>query len=122
MSLATGRRGSPKSGWVQLSGALALYRIRLRRRWFQELLAVVGIALGVALLYATQVASTSLSGPVRTLNDGVVGHSQLQLIARGGAGMPQALYDQVIGLPGVRRAAPLLQKPGNSSGRADRRA
>jgi putative ABC transport system permease protein len=109
-------RGSLRSGWVKLSGALVLYRIRLRRRWFQELLAVLGIALGVALLYATQVASTSLSGPVRSLNQGIVGNSQLQLIARGGAGMPQAIYDEVIALPGVRRAAPILEKPGNLVG------
>jgi putative ABC transport system permease protein len=109
-------RGSLRSGWVRLSGALVLYRIRLRRRWFQELLAVLGIALGVALLYATQVASTSLSGPVRSLNAGLVGNSQLQLISRGGTGMPQAIYDQLVGLPGVRRAAPVLEKPGNLVG------
>ena len=116
MSSRSSGRGPLRSGWVTLSGALVLYRIRLRRRWFQELLAVLGIALGVALLYATQVASTSLSGPVRSLNQGIVGNSQLQLIARGGAGMPQAIYGEVIALPGVRRAAPILEKPGNLVG------
>ncbi len=106
----------PRSGWAQLSSALVLYRIRLRRRWPQELLAVIGIALGVALLYATQVASTSLSGPVRSLNKGLVGTNQLQLMSRGGTGMSQATYDRVIRLPGVRRAVPVLEKPGNLVG------
>jgi putative ABC transport system permease protein len=103
-------------GRVRLSSALALYRARLRRRWLQELLAVLGIALGVALLYATQVASTSLSGPVRAINGGLVGKSQLQLISRGATGMPEATYGQVIKLPGVRRAAPVLEVPGNLVG------
>ena len=39
-----------------------LYRVRLRARLVQELLAVVGIAVGVALLFASQVANTSLAG------------------------------------------------------------
>jgi putative ABC transport system permease protein len=103
-------------GRLRLSSALALYRVRLRRRWVQELLAVVGIACGVALLYATQVASTSLSGPVRAVNGGLVGHSQFQLLARGVAGLPQDTYDRVIALPGVARAAPVLQLPGNIVG------
>jgi putative ABC transport system permease protein len=107
---------------VRLSSALALYRARLRGRWVQELLAVVGIALGVALLYATQVASTSLSGPVRSINAGLVGNSQLQLVSRGTVGMPDQLYDRVIDLPGVRRAAPGLQLPGNLVGPSGQRA
>jgi putative ABC transport system permease protein len=107
---------APRPGRVRLTSALTLYRVRLRRRWFQELLAILGIAAGVALLYATQVASTSLSGPVRTINNGLVGHSQLQLLSRGAVGMPERLYDEVVRLPGVVRAAPVLQLPGNLTG------
>jgi putative ABC transport system permease protein len=105
-----------KPGRLRLSGALALYRVRLRKRWPQELLAVLGIAAGVALLYATQVASTSLSGPVRTLNEGIVGNSQLQLVSRGSVGFPEQTYKKVMALPGVRRAAPLLEAQGNLVG------
>jgi putative ABC transport system permease protein len=105
-----------RRGRLRVSSLLALYVIRLRRRWIQELLAVVGIAAGVALLYATQVASTSLSGPVRALNAGLVGQSQLQLMARGSTALPDGLYDRVIALSGVRRAAPALQLPGNLVG------
>jgi putative ABC transport system permease protein len=93
-----------------------LYLVRLRRRWVAELMAVLGIAAGVALLYAASVASTSLSAPARALNQGIVGNSQWQLVARGGATMPEDLYDRIVALPGVRRAAPVLQMPGNLIG------
>jgi putative ABC transport system permease protein len=116
VSLSAWGLEATKPGRLRLSSALALYRVRLRKRWVQELLAVLGIAAGVALLYATQIASTSLSGPVRSLNEGLVGHSQLQLLSRGSAGMPEETYDKVIALPGVRRAAPVLQVPGNLVG------
>jgi putative ABC transport system permease protein len=105
-----------KPGRLRLTSILGLYRARLRGRWVQELLAVVGIATGVALLYATQVASSSLSGPVRALNHGIVGTSQLQLVSRGFATFPASTYRQVEGLPGVERIAPVLQVPGNVIG------
>jgi putative ABC transport system permease protein len=106
-----------RPGRLRLGGALALYRRRLRRgRWVQDLLAIVGIAAGVALLYATQVAATSLSGPVARLNEGIVGAGQLQVLARGGATIDERTYARIVELPGVRRAAPVLQVPGNLSG------
>jgi putative ABC transport system permease protein len=106
-----------RPGRLRLRSALALYRRRLRRRrWIQDLLAVLGIAAGVALLYATQVAATSLSAPVARLNEGIVGAGQLQVLARGGATLDEHVYDQVVRLPGVRRAAPILQVPGNLVG------
>ncbi len=116
MGLTSSGLGPVKRGRLRVTSLVALYVIRLRRRWIQELLAIVGIAAGVALLYATQVASTSLSGPVRAINAGLVGDSQLQFVVRGSDGLPDALYDQVIALPGVRRAAPVLQIPGNLVG------
>ncbi|MCW2983231.1 MAG: hypothetical protein JWR63_801 [Conexibacter sp.] len=116
MSLSAWGLEATKPGRLRLSSALALYGVRLRKRWVQELLAVLGIAAGVALLYATHVASTSLSGPVRSLNKGLVGNSQLQLLSRGSVGFPEEIYEQVMALPGVRRAAPVLQVPGNLVG------
>ena len=55
---------------MRLSNIVRLYRVRLRSRIVQELFAVLGIAVGVALLFASQVASTSLDGSVRQLTDG----------------------------------------------------
>ncbi|MCW2982877.1 MAG: hypothetical protein JWR63_447, partial [Conexibacter sp.] len=116
MSLTAWGLESVKPRRLRVSSALMLYRLRWRKRWVQELLAMLGIAAGVALLYATQVASTSLSGPVRSLNDGLVGTSQLQLLSRGSVGFPDSLYRDVLAIPGVRHAAPVLQVPGNVIG------
>jgi putative ABC transport system permease protein len=77
---------------------------------------VIGISAGVALLYSAEVASTSMSGPVRHLNEGLVGNSQLQLLARGGTGFSEQTYDSVLAVRGVARAAPILQVPGSVSG------
>lgn len=105
-----------RPGRLRISAALAYYLARLRRRWVQELLAVLGIATGVALLYATQVASTSLTGPVRQITAGLVGTSQIQLLARGAATFPESTYAEIMRTPGVESAAPILQVPGNVAG------
>jgi putative ABC transport system permease protein len=99
---------------------VTLYRARLRQRWVQELLAVAGIAVGVALIYASQVANTSMGGPVRQLNRALVGSSQLQLVARGPDGFPQAVAGQLRSAA-IRRAAPVLQAPGSLVGPRGRR-
>jgi putative ABC transport system permease protein len=117
VSLAAWGLEGRRPGRLRLSGVFALYRMRLRRRWAQELLAVLGTAAGVALLYATQVASTSLAGPVEDVTRGLVGASQVQLLSRGQTGMPEQLYGKVAALPGVRSAAPVLEVPGNLLGR-----
>ncbi|MFI5003686.1 MAG: FtsX-like permease family protein [Solirubrobacterales bacterium] len=95
---------------------LHLYRVRLRARLLQELFAVVGIAAGVALLFASQVASSSLSSSVAQLSKGIVGNATLQLIARDAHGFDEGLVKQVRAIPGVRTAAPLLEGSANASG------
>lgn len=109
-------RQLPQRRRIRYSGVLWLYIVRLRQRWPQELLAVIGITVGVALLFASQIASTSLSGPVKQLTKGIVGNSELQLVARSPAGLPQSVYDAASDLPGVRNAAPLLQVQANLVG------
>jgi putative ABC transport system permease protein len=97
-------------------GLLHLYRVRLRSRLIQEALAAIGLAVGVALLFASQVANTSLNGSVQQLTSGLVGQSRLQLEARGPSGFPEALLGEVQRLPGVRAAAPVLQAQANVLG------
>jgi putative ABC transport system permease protein len=97
-------------------GILHLYRVRLRSRVVQEALAAVGLAVGVALLFASQVANTSLNGSVKQLTSGLVGQSSLQLEARGPDGFPETVLGEVQHLPGVRGAAPVLQAPANVVG------
>jgi putative ABC transport system permease protein len=91
---------------------LYIYRARLRARTVlvQELLAVAGIAVGVALLFASAVASTSLSSSIRRLNAGVTGNATLQVVARAPDGFSERLLGEVRGLPGVRQAEPVLEQ------------
>ena len=95
---------------------LHLYRVRVRARLVQECFAVVGIAAGVALLFASQVASESLSSSVAQLSHGIVGKATLQLLARDPQGMPEGLLAQVRAIDGVRVAAPLLEASAQASG------
>jgi putative ABC transport system permease protein len=96
---------------MRLSNIAHLYVVRLKARavLVQELFAVLGIAVGVALLFASQVASTSLNGSVSQLANGVIGQSKYQLKARGSHGFNQSLLGEVQRLPGVRAAVPVLE-------------
>jgi putative ABC transport system permease protein len=104
---------------ISLSGILYIYRARLRARnvLVQEGFAVLGIAVGVALLFASQVASTSLTRSVRELTNQIVGTTQQwQLDARGQNGFDESVLDEVRGLPGVRQALPVLEQQAVVSG------
>lgn len=95
---------------------LHLYRVRVRARLVQECFAVIGIAAGVALLFASQVASQSLSSSVAQLSHGITGRATLQLLAREPQGMPASLLGEVRAINGVRVAAPLLEASADASG------
>ncbi len=77
---------------------------------------MVGIAAGVALLFASQVASQSLSSSVAELSHGIVGNATLQLLARDPHGMPENLLARVRATAGVRVAAPLLEASAQANG------
>lgn len=95
---------------------MLLYRVRLRSRLVQELFAIVGIAIGVALLFSSQIASNSLGDSVSELIGGVVGKMHLQLVARSPQGFEQRLLGEVQRLPGVRAAMPVLEQRATVSG------
>jgi putative ABC transport system permease protein len=101
---------------VKPSNIWHLYRVRLRARMLQECFAVVGIAAGVALLFSSQVASSSLLSSVAQLSRGIVGHASLQLLARDPHGMPQGTLARVRAIHGVAVAAPLLEANANARG------
>lgn len=98
------------------SNALHLYRVRLRSRFWQECFAVVGIAAGVALLFASQVSSLSLQSSVAQLSRGIAGHATLQLVARDPHGFPESTLGLVRHIRGVQVAAPLLEASTNAIG------
>ena len=87
-----------------------MYRRRLRAHAAQELLAGVGVAIAVALLFAALVAQGSIAGSSRAVIRAVVGPASLQLRARGGDGFSEALLTRVEELKGVKQAAPLLEQ------------
>ncbi len=104
---------------MSLSDILFLYRARLRARavLVQEGFAVLGIAVGVALLFASQVAGTSLSRSAAQLTKEIVGGAQeLQLQARGPDGFDERLLSEVRRMPGVRAALPVLEQQANVIG------
>jgi putative ABC transport system permease protein len=101
---------------MRLSNIVRLYRVRLRSRIVQELFAVLGIAIGVALLFASQVASTSLDGAVRQLTSGIVGQMRFQITARDAHGFDANLLSEVQRIPGVQVAVPVLQANANVVG------
>ncbi len=102
---------------MRLSTVFYLYRVRLRARLVQEMLAIAGIAVGVALLFASQVANTSLAGSVTNLTNGLVGQSRLQVMARNQYGFSEQLVTRIERLPGVQVAAPVLERSINIVGR-----
>jgi putative ABC transport system permease protein len=89
---------------------LYLYRRRLRVHLAQELLAGLGVAIAVALVFAAMTANSSVAGSAAQLVHAVAGPASLQLHARGADGLDERLLARVMRLPGVARAGPLLEQ------------
>jgi putative ABC transport system permease protein len=87
-----------------------LYWWRLRTQPLQELLAGLGIAAGVALLFAVQVANSSISGSVEQLVRGITGEFTLQVSSHDTRGFSEGLTEQIRKIDGVRLAAPVLEQ------------
>ncbi len=106
---------------MRLGALVYLYRRRLRVHGVQELLAGLGVAASVALVFATLVASASVAGSSAQLVRTVVGSATLQLRARGADGFDERMLRSVERLPGVRQAAPLLEQTATIEGVGGRR-
>ncbi len=96
--------------FMRLGALVYLYRRRLRVHGVQELLAGLGIASSVALVFATLVAGGSVAGSSAQLVHEVVGPATLQLRARGADGFDEHMLARVERLSGVKQAAPLLEQ------------
>lgn len=94
---------------------------RARARPLQELLALLGIAVGVALAYAVLVANGSVAASIDELVRGVAGRAELQLTARGPHGFEASVAREVARVPGVRATAPLVELRASIAGPAGRR-
>lgn len=98
------------------------YRRHLRVQPLRELMAVGGVAAGVALLFAVQVAHKSVTGSFQELSRGLAGRSTLEVASRGSAGFDAHVAEQIERMSGVRRVAPLLEQPIVAVGPHGRRA
>jgi putative ABC transport system permease protein len=103
---------------LSLSAMLFIVRARLRERAVvvQSLLAIIGIAAGVALLFASQVASTSLTGSVRQIAKQIDGDTQYQLDSRDTEGFSERLVGETRSLPGIHMVLPLLEREATVTG------
>ena len=100
---------------------LYLYRRRLRVHGVQELLAGLGVAIAVALVFATLLVSAGVAGSAAEVVHAVVGPATLQLRTSRPGGFQERLLGRVEHLPGVERAAPLLEQTATIVGAGGRR-
>jgi putative ABC transport system permease protein len=100
---------------------LYFYARRLRVHGVQELLAGLGVAVAVALVFAVTVAAGSLTGSAEKVARTVTGPADLQIHALGPEGFDERLLARIERLPGVRRAAPLLEQTASIAGPDGRR-
>ena len=101
---------------------LIFYRRHLRVQPLRELMAIVGVAAGVALLFAVQVAHRSITGSFEEITHGVAGRATLELAARSPEGFDQSVAEEVEHMPGVKATAPIMQQPVVVIGPKGRRA
>ena len=97
---------------MRLYAIAHLYRVRFRTRTalIQEAFAALGIAVGVALLFASHVASVSLNASVGQLTRELVGPAQYQLKARSAQGFDEHLLAATEHLTGVKAVVPVLEQ------------
>lgn len=87
------------------------YRRHLRVQPLRELMAVIGVSAGVALLFAVQVAHHSITGSFEQIVHGVAGQATLEVASRGPEGFDEGVAAAVERTPGVRHSAPVLSVP-----------
>ncbi|HEX3520303.1 MAG TPA: FtsX-like permease family protein [Solirubrobacteraceae bacterium] len=85
------------------------------------MLAGLGVASGVALVFAAMITNGSIAGSAREVVQAVAGPASLQLRARDTGGLDQDLVKRVKHIPGVSQDAPLLEQTATITGPYGRR-
>jgi putative ABC transport system permease protein len=107
---------------MRLQALIYFYGRRLRTHPVQELLAGLGIAIGVALAFAVMVANASVVASADEIVRGVTGTAELQIVARDSNGFDQRLVNDIRAHSGVAEAAPLLERRAVLVGRDGKQA
>jgi putative ABC transport system permease protein len=102
-------RGARPRALVGPYALFSSYARWLRAHLAQELLAGIGVAVAVALVFATTLTAGSVSGSGTQAVRTVIGPATLQLHARSGEGVGGALLRAAQRLPGVLAAGSLLE-------------
>ncbi len=89
---------------------LLFYTRQLRVQPLRELMAILGVAAGVALLFTIQISNSSVVGSFERITHAVAGDATLELAARAPAGFDERIAEQVASVPGVQRSAPILEQ------------
>ena len=82
-----------------------------RRRPLRTLLTLTSIVLGVALVVAIIVATSTTRGAYYELFSTVTGKTALEVVPRGGGLFDEQVLEVVDETPGVAAAAPMMQRP-----------
>ena len=82
----------------------------LRARPLRAVLITLGVALGVAVLFAGMATSAGVDASVRTTVNDLVGRSDLRVAAFGETGLSPETVALIGGTPGVAIAAPALER------------
>lgn len=109
-------RGPVRICGMRVSMLLFMHRRRLRAHPVGELLALAGVAVGVALVFGVLLANASLTSSAGRLVHGLAGDARFELAARSGQGMPESVAHAAEALPGVEVAAPVLRSDVTLSG------
>jgi putative ABC transport system permease protein len=105
------RLGNPRIFGMRASFVLYLHRRRLRAHPVGELLAGLGIAIGVALVFGVLIANASLTSSAGKLVRSLAGGARFELAARSSQrAMPAAVASAAGRLDGVEVAAAVLRQ------------
>jgi putative ABC transport system permease protein len=97
--------------------------VRSRSVLLQTAFAAFGISVGVALLFGSQIASTTLTHSAAELNTTqLIGAAQVQLDSPGPEGFSQTLLAEVRRQPGVLKTLPVLERQVTVIGRSGERS
>lgn len=100
----------PRLFGLRLGMLLHLYGRRLRAHPVAELLAGLGVAVGVALVFGVLLANASLTGSAAKLVKGLAGGARFELAASSSQGFDQRIVARVGRLQGVEVAAAVLRR------------
>lgn len=94
---------------TRLLSLLAFRQVRARPG--RALLTMLSVVIGVSGVVAVTTATEATHQAYRDMYAAMTGRAAMEVVSERGGTCPQALVEQVEAIPGVRAAAPLVQRP-----------